>query len=124
PSGADAAVVDAGKICFAADPRAEADVQRVIPDAQLRHRRRIDGGDEVDHARMRDVDDVFVGANAVERRHLEARYVVVLYLQAPARVCESDDRTLRLRPFQNRQVPRWPVFDAMRLRIILILQTE
>src|SRR2546430_9045490 len=37
---------------------------------------------------------------------------------------EAGDRTLRLRPLQNRQIPRRPVLDAMRARVILVLEPE
>ena len=124
PSQADAAVVDARKIGLAADAGAQPDVQGVIPDAQLRHRRRIDGRDEVHGIRVGDIDDVLVGADAVEGRHLEAGHRAILYFETPPGMSESDDRTLRPGPLQDREIPRGPVLDPMRPRIVLIFQSE
>src|SRR6266478_1278566 len=42
--------IDARKIGLAAQPRGHAAVERVIPDVQLPHGRRIDRGDKVAHA--------------------------------------------------------------------------
>ena len=73
---------------------------------------------------MSDVDNVFVGADAVEGRHVEARNRTVPDLESPAGVCKPDDGSLRPRPFQDRQIPRGPVPDAMGLRVVLIFQSE
>ena len=59
------------------------------------------GRDEVDGVRVRHVDDVLVGADAVERRASRSWAASWLRdLQAPAGVREADDRALRLRPLQ------------------------
>ena len=76
---------------------------------------------------MRDVDDVFVGADAVVLRHFlvgEIVEAVGRQLQSPAGVRVADDRALRLRPLQNRQIPRRPIFEHLRVGIILILQPQ
>src|SRR2546423_9477611 len=91
PADADAPVVYAWKVGLAADPGSKADVQRVVPDAQLPDRRRVHRGNEIDRFRVRDVDDVFVGADAVERRHFEARQRAVLHLKAEPGMGESND---------------------------------
>jgi hypothetical protein len=66
----------------------------VIPDAQFRNGRCVDRRDEVDGIRVRDIDDVLIRTDAVERRHLEARDVLILHLQSPARMRESNDSAL------------------------------
>src|SRR5205807_7860642 len=81
---ADAVGVDAGEVRLAADARAEAAVERVIPDVQLPRGGRVGGGDEVHHA-LGHVNDVLVRADAVEGRHLVVRQLVGLDLEAPAR---------------------------------------
>ncbi len=94
---ADALAVDAGEIGLAADAAGVAAVERVIPDVQLPDDGRIDRRDEVAGV-VHDVDDVLVGADAVERRHLVGRQLVAGDLQAPAAVREADDAALLLAP--------------------------
>ena len=99
------AIVDARKIGFAAEPRPKADVQRVIPDAQLPDRWRVDGRDEVDGVGIRYVNDVFVRPNSVERWHRETGHLAVRYLQSPTRMGEADNRSLGFGPLENREIP-------------------
>ena len=82
----DAVAVDAREVGLAADAGAEARVERVVPDVQLPRRRRVDGGDEVDGV-VRHVDDVLVGADAVEARHLRTSGVVVSFTSRPQPEC-------------------------------------
>ena len=57
-------------------------------------------------------------------RHFVVRHVGGLRFEPPAGMCEADDGALRSRPAQNRQIPRGPVFEALRAGIILVLQPE
>src|ERR1700761_1873480 len=63
---ADAAVIDTGKVRLAGQPGAKADVQGVIPDVQLPYVRSVPCRDEVDGIGVGDIDDVLIGADAVE----------------------------------------------------------
>ena len=83
PAQADALAVDAGEVGLAADPAAVAAVERVIPDVQFPGGRRVDRRDEVDRV-VDHVDDVFVGADAVERRDLVVRQLVGVASAAPS----------------------------------------
>src|SRR5690606_8108773 len=67
-SESDALAVDAGKIGFAADARADAAIEHMIPYIQLPDGGGIDGGNKIALAGGTG-DDEFVGADSVERRH-------------------------------------------------------
>ena len=69
PAQADALAVDAGEVGLAADLGPVAAVERVVPDVELPGGRRVDARDEIDRV-VDHVDDVLVGADAVERRDL------------------------------------------------------
>src|SRR5271157_2152791 len=96
---ADALAVNAGEIGLAADPRAKAAVQGVIPDVEQPGNRRVHRGQEIDRV-MHHVHDVFIGADAVEGRNLVRRNRVGRGLQSPTRVGEPDKPALRLGPLQ------------------------
>ena len=79
---ADAVIVYAREICLTADPATVAAIQGVVPDVQFPDRRRIHGADEITSI-VGDVNQVFVGADAVHPRHdvigkLVGRWVVGL----------------------------------------------
>ena len=118
------AVRDAREIGLARDPRAEPDVQRLVPDVELPKVGRVHGRDEVDGVRVSHVHDVFIGADAVEPGHLIVRQVARFHRQSPARVGEAYNCALRLAPAQNRQVPGGPVLDAFRAGIVLLGQPQ
>ena len=83
PAQADALAVDAGKVGLAAELGPVAAVERVIPDVELPGSGRVDARDEIDRV-VHHVDDVFVGADAVERRDLVGRQLVVRRSSAPS----------------------------------------
>src|SRR5262245_38559496 len=120
---AHALAINAGEIGLAADARTEAGVERVIPDVQLPRRWRVDGRNEI-YGVMRHVDNVFVRADAVEPRQFVIGQGGALRLQPPTRVREAGDRALTLRPLQDRQIPRGPIFQDLRARIILLFQSQ
>src|SRR6185503_8305104 len=105
---ADTVVADAGEVGLAADPGAETDVQRVVPDVQLPGCGRVRGGDEVHGALVRDVHDVLVRADAVVAGHLVVRKLGGGHAEPPTRVREPGDSALRLAPLQHGEVPRRP----------------
>ena len=126
----DAVPVDAREIGLATDAALVAAVERVIPAVELPDARRIDRRDEIAHV-VDDIDDIFIRANAVERRHGIIRQLVggaagtsrhtlttgtvVRQLQPPAAVRETDNAPLFLAPLENRQIPRRPFPDGRRL---------
>ena len=114
-----ARISDTREIGFAADPSPVPAIQRVIPDIQLVNEGGVSGGDEIHHI-VRDIHDVLVRADAAEGRQLVVRQVSSLNLQTVSRVGEPDDRSLRLRPFQNRQIPGRPVLDLPGVGIVLL----
>src|SRR5215510_12258744 len=118
-----ALAVDAREIGLAADARTEACVERVVPDVQFPRRGRVDGRDEI-YGVMRHVDDVFVRADSVETRQFVIGEGVALRLQAPARMREAGDRALALRPLQDRQIPRRPIFQDLDAGIVLFFQSQ
>ena len=79
--------------------------------------------DEIDRV-VHDVDDVLVGADAVERRDLVGRQLVVGDLQPPAGVREADHAPLRLAPLEHRQVPARPFLDPGRARVVVFLEPQ
>ena len=112
-----------GKVGLAADLGPIAAVERVIPDVELPRGRGVDGRDEVDRV-VHHVDDVLVGADAVERRDLVGGKLVVGDLEAPARMREADDAALRLAPLEHGQVPARPLLDPGRARIVVFLEPQ
>ena len=119
-----AAVGDAGEIGLAGDPRAEPDVQRLVPDVELPKVGCIHGRYEVDRVGVSHVHDIFIGADAVEPGHLIVRQVARFHRQSPAGVREAHHRALRLAPAQNRQVPGGPVLGALGTGIVLLGQPQ
>src|SRR4029450_11509622 len=65
PPQAKLVAINAREVGLATDPRRHAAVQRVIPDVEFPHGRRIDGRNEVAHA-VHGIDDELVGADAVK----------------------------------------------------------
>ena len=112
--------VDTRKIRLPADARAVARIQRVIPDIEFPGIRCIDGGYEIDQI-LGDTHDVFVGADAVERRNFIRGKLFPLDRQTPPGVCETGNRALLFGPAKNRDAPARPVFDALGARIILLV---
>ncbi len=88
PAQADALAVDAGEVGLAADLGPVAAVERVIPDVELPRGRRVDARDEVDRV-VDHVDDVFVGADAVERRDLVRTAACRPEIFSPQPECEK-----------------------------------
>src|SRR5262252_4847410 len=70
PANANAAVIDTWEICLAADARAEADIQSVIPDVQFCRIWSVNAGNEVDSIRVSHIHDVLIRADTVKRGHL------------------------------------------------------
>ena len=120
---ADALAVNTGKIGLAADPRAKAAIQGVIPDVQLPRSRRVHRRQEIDCV-VHHVHDVFIGADAVEGRNLVGRNRVGRGLQSPARVGEPDDPSLRFAPLQYGKVPARPLIDPRGARIVVLLEAQ
>src|SRR4029077_4897010 len=89
--------VNAREIRLAADARAIAGVQRVIPDIQLISVGRIHRGYEV-YEFVRHADDIFVCADAIEGRHLVSRKLFLCQGQPPAGMRKTGDRALSLCP--------------------------
>src|SRR5262245_55356623 len=83
----DAFAVDEREVGLAAYARAEAGVERVVPDVQLPGRRRVNGRNEINRV-VRHVNDVFVRADAVESRQFVIGQTVALQLESPARMRE------------------------------------
>ena len=121
---ANTAVGNARKIRFARHARSETHIQRVIPDVEFPHVRRVHGGDEVHGIGVGHVHDVFVRSDSVEPRDFVIRQFGSFYLQSKTGVCKPHDGFLRFTPAKNRQVPGWPIFDPLRSRIILLGQTK
>src|SRR5262249_29793053 len=71
-----------------------------------------------------DVHHVLVSANAIESRNGVVWQCITLEFQTPAGMREPHRCLLRLSPAENRQVPRWPILDALGARVILILEIE
>jgi len=61
--------IDTGEVGLTANPRRKTAVQRVIPDVQLPNERGIHGRDEIARV-VCHIDDVLIGANSVECRHV------------------------------------------------------
>jgi len=53
-----------------------------------------------------------------------SRQILVLDLQTPAGMCESNDRALLFPPLQNGQIPGGPIFDALGAWVILIFESQ
>src|SRR5262249_52391906 len=123
----DALAVDAREIGLAADPAAVAAIQRVIPSVQLPDGRRVHGGNEIASI-VSNVDEVFVGPDAVHRRNNVVRqFARRTDIEAPAAVREADHTPLRFGPAEDRQVPRRPILDdfgnpLVRPDVILLAQ--
>src|SRR5690242_15473669 len=79
---ADTAVRNARKIRFARYARSEAHVQRVIPDVEFPHIRRVHGGDEIHCIGVGYVHDVLVRSDSVEPWHFVIRQTGGFYLQS------------------------------------------
>ena len=118
-----ALAVNAREVGLAGDLGPVPAVERVVPDIELPGGRGVDGRDEIDRV-VDHVDDVLVGADAVERRDLVGRKLVVGNLEAPPRVREADDGPLRLAPFEHRQVPARPFLDPRRPWIVVFLEPQ
>ena len=133
PAKPDSFAVDAGKVGFAADPGSETAIQRVIPDVQLPDVGRVDGADEV-HRRdlfpvrprhgVSHVDDVFVGANAVEGRDDEVWELRGFHLQTPTAVGRAANGALLLGPAQSVQSQGGPVVLGISAGRQLILESQ
>src|SRR3954467_8378813 len=104
-----AVAVNARKIRFSTDPRRKSAIKRVIPDIQFPDARRIDGGNEIANA-VGYINDIFVGANTIESRHIERRQTLGRNGQSPAAMGITNHPALLLAPFENRQIPAWPLF--------------
>ena len=127
---ADAFAVYAGEVGLAADARAETAVECVIPNVQFPNRRRIDHREEV-HGRNRlavragnhvgDIGDVFVGADAVERRHLVGWQGRAGLLEPPAGMCRADERALALCPAEGVEAELGPVVLGFAAGIHLVI---
>src|SRR5262249_47785615 len=115
--------IDTGEIGFATDLGSIAAVQRVVPDVELPGGWCVDAGDEIDGV-MHDVDNVFVGADAVVWGHVVAGQLEVVGFEPPTRMREADDAALRLTPFEDGEIPARPFFDAGRARIVVFLEPE
>ena len=73
-----------------------------------------DGGDEIDGV-VGHVDDVLVGADAVERRHLVVRQLAWPSPAGPMPgMREPDDAPCAFAPLEDRQVPARPILDLRR----------
>ena len=104
----DALAVDAGEIGLAADAALIAAVERVVPDVQLPEDRRIDRRNEIAHV-VNDVDDVFIGADAVEPRHFEVGQRCRPTLASPSRCARSRQCLLALCPISAPAGPNWAI---------------
>jgi hypothetical protein len=125
--------IDTRKIRLAADTRTEAHVQRVVPDVQLPHVGRVDGGDEIDRANgpairaghlMRDVHDVLVRADAVEWRHDVVRQVRGAHFETESRMRRAADRALALGPTERIESEGWPMFVGRATRVDLLFESQ
>src|SRR5262249_26088959 len=85
PSQADLVAVDAGEVGLTADAAGIAAIERVIPDVQFPDAGRVDGRDKVAGV-VHDVDDVFVGPNAIEFGHVQSWQLLGRHLQSPTAV--------------------------------------
>ncbi len=115
---------DAGKICLPRNPRPIPDIQRVIPDTQLPHIRRIAAGNEIDRPRPCHIHHILVRPDAVKPRHLIARHLRIHHLQSPSRMRIPGHRPLLLRPLEHGHIPGRPILQLLRARIILLLQPQ
>ena len=70
------------------------------------------------------IDDVLIGANAVEAGHFERRKLSAGDMETPTRMREPNHFALGFGPAQNGQIQRGPVLDALGPWIILLLQIQ
>ena len=117
---ADAVVGDAGEVGFSGDSGAIAEVEGVIPNAEFPDVGGVAAGDVVDGVGLGDVDDEFVGADAIEARDLEAWDGSVRDLEAPAGMRVAGDGTLLFGPLEDGYVPGGPVFETLGAGVVLI----
>ena len=103
---------------------AEADVERVVPDVQLPHVRRVARRDEVDRVRLSDVDDEFVGTDAVEAGHLVVGQLGARTSRPHPECAKPTTAPCAFGPAQNRQGPAGPVLQTRRTGIVLLLQAK
>ena len=73
---------------------------------------------------MGDIDNIFVGADAVVRRHGVIRERITIDFQTPAGMRGTDDCALPFRPAQSVQAQRGPMFVGIAARINLLLQPQ
>src|SRR5262245_2751178 len=130
---ADFLAIDAREIGLATDSRAEAHVERVIPDVQLPDVRRVDGGHEIHgwnrpavpiRNLVRHIDDVLVRADAVEWGNDVVRQLRRVHLEAESRMGGPAHRSLALRPSQRVQPERGPVFEGGATRVDLFVEPQ
>src|SRR5437773_10023756 len=97
-----ACIRDAREIGLPRDSRAESHIQGVIPNVQFPQIRRVHRRNEIDRVGMRDVHDVFIGADSVEAGNLVVGQLARLGLESPAGVSKAGHSALRFGPAQNR----------------------
>ena len=133
PANPDPLAIDARKVRLATDARAEAGVQRLVPDIQfpnrgrVHHRKEIDGGHRfavgaghfVGH-----IHDVFIGADAVEFGHVVIRQLAAFDLQTPARMGRTADGPLLFGPAQRVEAERGPMVFGIAAGINLIFEPQ
>ena len=73
---------------------------------------------------MGNVGDVFVGTNAVERRHLVGRQCRAGLVESPAGMCRANERTLPLGPAEGVQAKLGPMMLGIAAGEHLLAQTK
>src|ERR1051326_195795 len=125
--------VNAGKIGFAANARAIADIQSLIPHIQLpnirrvHHRKKIDCGQRLavrPGQLMGYINNVFVRADAIERWNNVIGQRTGLHLEAPTGVRRPADRALSLGPAQRIQAECRPMILGVATGIDFLLQAQ
>ena len=67
---------------------------------------------------MNDVNDIFIGANAIKLGHLVIRQVRALHGESPTTVRKTNHSPLLFSELKHGQIPTWPLTDRLRFRSI------
>ena len=67
---------------------------------------------------MNDVNDIFIGANAIKLGHLVIRQVRALHGESPTTVRKSNHSSLLFSKLKHGQIPTGPLTDRLRFRSI------
>jgi len=97
----------AWEVRLAADARAEANIESLIPHIQFPNVRRVAHGEKIDRGSqlsirtrhlMRHINNIFVGTDAAERRDDVVRQLVRFHFESPTRMRGTTNRALLLGP--------------------------